>query len=63
MAAADRLSKRKLKGLLVWVLAENKARGFYEMLGGRPMTEITRSFAGKPLREVGYGWDEIPTYE
>ena len=63
MAAANRLSRRKLKGLLVWVLAENNARGFYEALGGRPMTEITRSFAGKPLREVGYGWDEIPTYE
>jgi ribosomal protein S18 acetylase RimI-like enzyme len=63
MAAADRLAKRKMNGLLVWVLAENPARGFYETVGGKPMTEITRSFAGKPLREVGYGWETIPTYE
>ncbi len=63
MAAADRLAKRGLKGLLVWVLAENSARAFYENMGGEAVMEITRSFAGKPLRELGYGWNEIPTYE
>jgi ribosomal protein S18 acetylase RimI-like enzyme len=62
MALSNRLAERKLKGLFVWVLAENAARGFYQTLGGIEAGEITRDFAGVPLREVGYGWAETPSY-
>ena len=63
LALANRLGLRGLKGLFVWVLAENPARAFYEAMGGREVNEITRDFAGAPLREIGYGWPDTPTYE
>jgi ribosomal protein S18 acetylase RimI-like enzyme len=61
-AAANRLAERGYRGLFIWVLAENPARGFYETLGGTHAAEIERSFAGKMLKEIGYGWPEIPSY-
>ncbi|MSO97443.1 MAG: GNAT family N-acetyltransferase [Rhodospirillaceae bacterium] len=63
LSLSNRLAQRNLKGLFVWVLADNPARTFYEALGGREVSEITRDFAGVPLREVGYGWAETPSYE
>ncbi len=63
MALSNRLAQRGFKGLFVWVLAENDARSFYETLGGREVSEITRDFAGEPLREIGYGWAETPNYD
>ncbi len=62
LAAANRLATAGLKGLFVWVLADNPARLFYEKLGGSVVAETVRTFSGKPLREVGYGWEEIPRY-
>jgi ribosomal protein S18 acetylase RimI-like enzyme len=63
MALANRLARLKLNGLFVWVLAENPARRFYEALSGQQVNETTRDFAGKPLREIGYGWPETPNYD
>lgn len=62
MALSNRLAARPLKGLFVWVLADNAARGFYNAMGGVEVDEITRDFAGVPLKEVGYGWAETPKY-
>jgi ribosomal protein S18 acetylase RimI-like enzyme len=62
LAAADRMAKAGYKGLFLWVLANNPARGFYEGLGGVQVSEAHRSFAGKPLHEIGYGWEETPRY-
>lgn len=62
LAAANRLAQHGLKGLFVWVLADNPARRFYEALGGEVVAETTRAFAGKPLKELGYGWKETPSY-
>ncbi len=62
LAASNRLAERGYNGLFIWVLAENPARAFYETLGGANVSEIERSFAGKMLREVGYGWPDIPRY-
>ena len=62
LAACDRLAARGLKGLFVWVLADNPARAFYEKLGGELVAETTRNFAGTPLKELGYGWSETPSY-
>jgi len=62
LAAADRLAHRGLNGLFIWVLADNPARTFYERLGGVAVSEVTRDFAGKALREIGYGWSDTPNY-
>ena len=63
LALSNRLAQRKLKGLFLWVLADNTARKFYEALGGHEVSEIARDFAGVSLREIGYGWAETPSYE
>jgi ribosomal protein S18 acetylase RimI-like enzyme len=47
------------KTMLIWVIAENPYRRFYESLGGRPVREKTREIAGKMILEAGYGWEEI----
>ena len=62
LAASNRLAGNGLQGLFVWVLADNPARVFYETLGGELVAETTRVFAGKPLKEVGYGWNDMPRY-
>jgi GNAT superfamily N-acetyltransferase len=45
-------------GLLVWVLADNPARGFYERLGGHPAGENHVLVGGKRLREIAYVWPD-----
>jgi hypothetical protein len=45
-----------MTALLLWVLAENLSRTFYERLGGRPVDEKTVNIGGVPLIEVAYGW-------
>lgn len=62
MATADRLHRRNLKGLMIWVLAANPARTFYQVMGGEPVDETVRDFAGAPLKEVAYGWRDTPSY-
>ena len=48
-----------VRTMLIWVLAENPYRRFYESLGGKPVREQTKDIGGKPLSEVGYGWKNI----
>jgi N-acetylglutamate synthase-like GNAT family acetyltransferase len=62
LAACNRLAGHGLQGVFVWVLAESPSRTFYAKLGGEQVAEMSRSFAGKPLKEVGYGWRETPRY-
>jgi GNAT superfamily N-acetyltransferase len=62
LAAGNRLAGYGLRGLFVWVLADNPWRHFYEGLGGEVVSETMRTFAGKPLKELGYGWSETPRY-
>lgn len=42
---------------IVWVLAANPARFFYEAQGGRKVAERIERFAGAELEELGFGWD------
>jgi GNAT superfamily N-acetyltransferase len=44
---------------VVWVLAENPARFFYERMGGRRAGERDESLWGAVLHEVAYGWATI----
>jgi GNAT superfamily N-acetyltransferase len=43
-------------GMLVWVLAQNPARRFYERLGGEPAGESEVALAGVRLRETAFVW-------
>ena len=50
------LARRGHPDMLVWVLATNPARRFYEHLGGEPAGENFCDIGGARLKEVGYGW-------
>jgi GNAT superfamily N-acetyltransferase len=45
--------------MLVWVLKENPARGFYEHLGGVYLREKPIEIGGARLMEAAYGWREL----
>jgi ribosomal protein S18 acetylase RimI-like enzyme len=60
MAAAGRLASEGLKGLMLWVLADNPTRGFYEALGGRLLGEQPIQIGNDSLAEVAYGWETPP---
>lgn len=51
-----RLIQEGMNSLVLWVLAENPARGFYERLGGHPVYERPIRIGDVQLIEVGYGW-------
>lgn len=58
-AVVGRLVERGLYSMLIWVLAENPARGFYEALGGQPVRQKHLERGGKELLEIAYGWEDI----
>lgn len=57
-AAVTKLKERPVKSLIIWVLAENPSRKFYERLGGKLVKEKIVN-QGKDILEVAYGWDDI----
>lgn len=57
--AAQLLRRRGYRNLLVWVLAENPSRRFYEALGGVAAGEKPIDIGGAILVEVAYGWSDI----
>ncbi len=42
--------------LIVWVLAGNPARFFYEALGGRLVARRPGTLGGQAIEELAYGW-------
>ncbi len=44
---------------LIWVLAQNPSRFFYEAMGGHPVAGRDTRMWGAALRESAYGWDSI----
>jgi GNAT superfamily N-acetyltransferase len=55
------LIQNGMRTLLLWVLAANPARKFYERLNGQPVYEKTVIIGGVPLIEVAYGWRDAHT--
>jgi hypothetical protein len=45
--------------MLVWTLAANPFRFFYERLGGQRVLERTIEIGGQSLAEVAYGWRNV----
>jgi ribosomal protein S18 acetylase RimI-like enzyme len=56
---AHRLIQDGMSSMLVWVLAQNPARAFYEALGGRYLYEKPIEIGEANLIEVAYGWPDI----
>jgi GNAT superfamily N-acetyltransferase len=57
---AQRLAATGLHSLLIWVLAENPACGFYARLGGMLVKEKQWEMEGRPpLKVLAYGWRDI----
>jgi GNAT superfamily N-acetyltransferase len=55
-AVAQKLCRMQIHSMLVWVLAENPACQFYEMLGGQKVHEKEIERGGAKLIEIAYGW-------
>jgi GNAT superfamily N-acetyltransferase len=53
------LRKHGLESAMVWVLADNPARFFYERMGGRRAGERDETLWGATLHEIAYGWSAI----
>lgn len=53
------LSKAPQRGMIIWALADNPSRFFYESMGGRIVAERMHPVWGQSYREIAYGWDEI----
>jgi ribosomal protein S18 acetylase RimI-like enzyme len=60
-AVARRLAADGLRSVLLWALADNPYRRFYEALGGTPAFEQEITIEGQSLKEIGYGWPDIQT--
>jgi ribosomal protein S18 acetylase RimI-like enzyme len=58
-AVVDRLVQAGIHSMLVWVLAENPSRRFYEALGGRQVATKQIDIGGTVLDEVAYGWLDL----
>ncbi len=58
-AMATELYLQGLRTLLVWVLAENPYRRFYESLGGTEARSQRMLLASGLLTETGYAWKEL----
>jgi GNAT superfamily N-acetyltransferase len=56
-ALFDRLRERGLDRVLLWVVAANPTRFFYQAMGGRVVARRCEPFAGIMLDELAYGWD------
>jgi GNAT superfamily N-acetyltransferase len=55
-AVARRLAHDGFETMLVWVLAKNSSRGFYEKLGGALIKSKLVGIGQVELEEVAYGW-------
>jgi L-amino acid N-acyltransferase YncA len=48
-----------LNSAVIWVLASNPSRFFYEVLGGSRVGEREERLRGVDLPEIGYGWRDL----
>ncbi|NJM70806.1 MAG: GNAT family N-acetyltransferase [Scytonema sp. RU_4_4] len=53
-----RLYESGFHSMLVWVLADNPACGFYQALGGQKVYEKQDEIGGRILNEIAYGWTD-----
>ena len=46
-------------GFYLWVLKANRARLFYETVGGEPLAEKDETLGGHVFGEIAYGWRDV----
>ncbi len=56
---ALKLQEQGHNSMLVWVIATNPYRSFYEALGGQPAGQKEVNLGGANLIEVAYGWPDL----
>lgn len=60
MSSVFRLFARSsYKGMIIWALAANPSRFFYEAMGGKLVAERMHPVWGETYREIAYGWDSF----
>jgi len=59
LAVAGALAQAGFQAMLVWVLAENPSRLFYEKLGGRELRTQLITIGERSYEEVAYGWADV----
>ncbi len=58
-SAFQRLDAEELRGVMLWVLARNPSRFFYEAAGGIAVATRKERLWGAVLREIAYGWPDL----
>ena len=59
LRAVERLVSEGMNSMMLWVLADNPTRGFYEALGGREIGQKNIEIGSQRLVEVAYGWHQL----
>lgn len=60
-ALAHHLYEEGFGSLMLWVIQENRARHFYERLGGIEFDEKPMDLGKQPTTEIAYGYPDITT--
>lgn len=58
-AGFEGLAARSFSSAVIWVLASNPSRFFYEAMGGEAVARRMEKFAGSEVEEVAYGWTSL----
>ncbi|MGD0804558.1 MAG: GNAT family N-acetyltransferase [Candidatus Bathyarchaeia archaeon] len=58
-ASTQYLRSRGFNSMMVWVLAVNPSRHFYEKLGGEHVQTRDITTGGRNFKEWGYGWKSL----
>jgi ribosomal protein S18 acetylase RimI-like enzyme len=59
MALFQRLLRKDIASAVIWVLAENPARFFYEHLGGKLAARQHMEVGKTKIGSVAYGWSDL----
>jgi ribosomal protein S18 acetylase RimI-like enzyme len=54
------LVERGFDAALLWVVAGNPSRFFYEAMGGQAIGADVEKLAGAPIEEICYAWPQLP---
>ena len=60
LALFARLIRCGLYSAVIWVLAENPARFFYERVGGHTVARRRIDMGRNPVDAIGYAWTDLP---
>jgi GNAT superfamily N-acetyltransferase len=59
LETVKRLQREGYRSVMLWVLADNPTRGFYEAMGGVASRQKDIEIGGNTLVEVAYEWEDI----